>query len=75
MKKMETLTLMAIVAMMSLTMISCDDEHFGHYYFDLDEALDAYFETYGDFGTDDRTTASGLTTTVLTLQTATTAIF
>ena len=57
MKKMETLTLMAIVAMMSLTMISCDDEHFDHYYFDLDEALDAYFETYGDFGTDDRTTA------------------
>lgn len=57
MKKVENLMTMAFVALMSMVVMSCDDEWHEHYYFDMDEALDAYFGRYGDFGTDDGTTA------------------
>ena len=57
MKKLATLMTAVVLVMMSATMVSCGESDDYDYYFDLDRALTEYFNRYGDFGTDDRTTA------------------
>ena len=57
MKKLATLMTAVVMVMMSAALASCDDGHDYRYYFDLDRAVNGYFDAYGDFGTDDRTTA------------------
>ena len=57
MKKLATLMTAVVLVMMSATMVSCGESDDYDYYFDLDRALTEYFSRYGDFGTDDRTTA------------------
>lgn len=60
---MKTMTRFITMAMVAITMTavsSCDDgpEWRGDdYWFDVDEAVDAYFARYGDFGTDGETMA------------------
>lgn len=41
---------------MTSGMTSCDDGHDYYYEFDLNRALNEYFDRYGDFGADDNTT-------------------
>ncbi len=57
MKKLTALMTVALIAIASLALTSCEDDNDHPYYFDLDEALNGYFDRYGDFGTDQRTTA------------------
>ena len=57
MKKLTALMTVALIAIASLALTSCEDDNERPYYFDLNEALNGYFDRYGDFGTDQRTTA------------------
>lgn len=59
MKKMYLILTCALVGLLSVSMTSCDDDDYwdDQYYFNLDEALNNYFDYFGDFGTDEQTTA------------------
>ncbi len=57
MKKLTTMMTAVLLVLMATIVTSCTEEHFYDYRFDLDRAVTEYFDRYGDFGTDDDTTA------------------
>lgn len=70
MKKIMTILAMAVVVAAPMTFTSCDDSddlyYGGGYYendFDLESALNAYLNRYGEFGTDDETTKAWFNST------------
>lgn len=58
MKRISFFLTAALLSMLTLSFTACDDDD-DYWYddIDIDEALDAYFYRYGDFGTDEQTTA------------------
>lgn len=61
MKKIMTILAMAVVVAAPMTFVSCDDDNdwdYGYYEnnFNLEGALNAYLNRYGEFGTDDDVT-------------------
>lgn len=57
MKKLTTMMAALLLMLTAGVVTSCSEDHYYDYRFELDRAIDAYFDRYGDFGTDDNTTA------------------